>query len=132
MNQEQVNSTLRTLMGTIGGMVMGWFASKGWHLSPDEAKNLVSLLQSPEAVGLIISAGSGILGLMAHTQANAVAVVTKIAADPNSPVVGIITANTPEGRSMAAVPATEIAVANSPGANAISKDNVPPMAPKAA
>ena len=119
-------------MGTIGGMVMGWFASKGWHLSPDEAKNLVSLLQSPEAVGLIISAGSGILGLMAHTQANAVAVVTKIAADPNSPVVGIITANTPEGRSMAAVPATEIAVANSPGANAISKDNVPPMAPKAA
>jgi hypothetical protein len=130
MNQEQFKSTLRTIMGTFGGVIIGWFASKGWHLTPDEARNFVALLQSPEIIGLILSAGSGIMGLMVHTQANAVAVVTKIAADPASPVVGVVTTDTPEGRAMASNPSAEIAVASTPGANAISRDNVPPMTPK--
>jgi hypothetical protein len=131
MNTQQTYSLLRTLLGTVGGVVMGWFASKGWHLSADDTKNVMALLQSPEVIGLAMSVLTGALGLVAHTQANAVAVVAQIAADPASPIVGIITAPTAEGRTLAASLPAEVASANTPAANAISKDAVPPMTPKA-
>ena len=131
MNQQQINSLLRSLFGTLGGIVIGWFASRGWHLTPDDQKNLVALLQSPELVGLAVSGLTGIMGLLVHTQANAVAVVAKIAADPASPVVGVITTNTSEGRALAQSLPAQVAPANTAGAASISLDSVPPLPPKA-
>lgn len=100
MNTQQINSLLRTLFGTVGGIVIGWFASKGWHLSPDDTKNLLALLQSPELIGLAMSGLTGLIGLFVHTQTNAVAVVKEIAKDPTSPVAGIVTANNAAGLNL--------------------------------
>jgi hypothetical protein len=125
-NKEQINSAIRWLVTVFGAGIAGWLAHSGYVT----AQQVTDALNSPAFLSLAFSMASGIIGLIAHTQKNAVAVVTAIAADPNSPVVGIVTTNTPEGRAMASVPHAEIAVANSPAANAISKDNVPPLAPK--
>jgi len=102
MNQEQAKALLRTLGATFGGSIMGWFASKGWHLSPDDAKSLVAILQSPELLGLLASGLAAIWGLVSHTQANSVAVVAAMKSDPASPVKGVIVEQTQAGQALIA------------------------------
>lgn len=101
MNPQQTNSLLRTVSGTVGGIIIGWFASRGWHLSPDDTKSIMTLLQSPELIGLAMSAITGLIGMVVHTQSNAVAVVKEIAKDPTSPVAGIVTTDNIAGRNLA-------------------------------
>lgn len=125
-NQQQVADWLRTGLGTLGGIIMGWFAARGWTLTPDEQKSVLSLLQSPELVGLIMSGITAVMGYMAHTHQAAVATVAQIAADPKSPVVGVVTTNDAAGRQLAeSIAHLTVAAANSQAAVSIAQDSVP-------
>jgi hypothetical protein len=97
MNEEQAKSAVRSVITAAGGIVIGWFASKGWHLSPDDTKNITALLQSPEFIGVLLSASGALWGHLTHTQTNAVAVVDAIAKQPDSPVKAVIMEATVEG-----------------------------------
>ena len=128
-NPEQIKSAVRWLVTAFGAGFAGWLAHSGYVT----AGQVTDALNSPAFMGLAVAVISGIFGLLTHTQSNAVAVVTKIAADPTSPVVGVVTANTAEGRALAdSLPHEEIKAAGTAGATAIAQDNVPPMQPKAA
>lgn len=108
MNSEQVKSLLRGIIATFGGIIAGFFAAKGWF-SVDQ---VTSVLNSPMFLGLATSGVMYIWGLLAHTDKNAVAVVTAMADNPASPVQGVIVAPSPAGRDLAAaIPGAAIAPA---------------------
>lgn len=98
MNEEQVKSSVRTLVSAFGGAIAGWAASKGWF-SVDQ---VLSVLNSQVFIGIATSIGVGIWGLFVHKQSNAVAIVAAIAADPTSPVKSPILENTVDGRALMA------------------------------
>jgi hypothetical protein len=126
MNPEVIKSAIRWTITAFGAALAGWFAHSG-YITADQA---LGILNSPAFASFAFAVVSGVVGLFVHTQANAVAVVATIAADPTSPVVGVITTNTMEGRKLAASLPAEVAPANSAAASSISLDNVPPLAPK--
>ena len=116
MNEEQVKSDIRTFLASIGGIIIGWFASKGYELSPETTKSIINLLQSPEFIGIAISIMTGIWGHLTHTHVNAVAVADKIPA-----VAGVVTKPTVEGRALAtAVTSDTVAIAGSAQATKIA------------
>jgi hypothetical protein len=126
-NPEQTKSIIRWLISAFGAGLAGWFAHSGYV----SQQQVLDVLNSPAFLSAAVSVVGAIVGLIAHTQSNAVAVVAKIAADPNSPVVGILTTANPEGRALAAsIPRAEIAPVGSVGANNIASDSVPPMTEK--
>jgi hypothetical protein len=98
MNTEQIKSGVRWVVATFGGMVAGFFAGKGWVSS----ETVMQILTSETFIGIVASAAALVWGMFTHTQQNAVAVVGKIASDPESPVRGVITENTKEGKELAA------------------------------
>jgi len=117
-NQEQIKSAIRWLITAFGMGAAGWFAHSGYITQAQ----VMDIFNSPTFMTIAVAVVSGIFGLLNHTQANAVAVVSKIAADPASPVAGVITTDTVEGRALAkSIPTAEIAPANSIDANSISK-----------
>lgn len=126
-NPEQVKSVLRWLIGAFGMGLAGWFA-RGGYVSQEQ---VMDVLNSPAFLSLAVSLVGAGWGLVAHTQAAAVATVARIAADPNSPVVGVVTTNTIEGRALAASLPAEVQPAQTAAANSIAQDSVPPMAAKA-
>lgn len=127
-NPEVIKSAVRWVITTFGALLAGWFAHSGYIT----ANQVTDILNSPVFMSLAVSAVTGIIGLFVHTQANAVKIVDEIAKDPTSPVVGVVTANTPAGKALAdAMPGHTTAAANSVAASAIAQDNIPPLAAKA-
>lgn len=126
-NPEQTKSVIRWLIGAFGMGLAGWFAHSG-YISQQQA---MDILNSPAFLSAAVSVVGVVWGLMAHTQSNAVSVVAKIAADPNSPIVGVVTTNTAEGRALATSMPAEVQAAGTAGANSIAQDTVPPMPQKA-
>lgn len=107
MNQEQAKSAVRWLIATFGPYITahGYATSSSLELWG----------------GLIVSAAPFIWGMFTHTQANAVAVVGEIAKDPASPVKGVITTPTAEGRDLAqSIPGSTVATAGSSDAKLIA------------
>ncbi len=97
MNDEQAKSGLRSLLIGIAGLIGGWFAHKGYITT----EQITAIVSSPVFVTVATMIAGAVWGLINHTQANAVAVVDKIAKDPASPVKAVITTNTQAGRDLA-------------------------------
>lgn len=93
MNQEQVKSTIRSVLTAVGGFAL----ALGWA----KAQNIIDMLQNEAVLGFVASLAAMGWGLFRHKQSNQVAATVAIAAQPDSPVKGIITENTPEGRQLA-------------------------------
>lgn len=126
--QEQIKSGVRWLVTAFGAGFAGWLAHGGYVT----ANQVTDALNSQAFMGLAVAVVSGIFGLWNHTQSNAVAVVAKMASDPASPVVGVVTTNDAAGRAIADAHGAVVSVANTPAAAAIAQDNVPPLAQKVA
>ena len=105
MNPDQIKSLVRSLVGTFGGMIAGWFAAKGWFT----VDQVLSVLNSPTVIGIVSSVVMAAWGLFTHTTVNTVA-----AANALPQVAGVITMPTVEGRALAeAIPDKSVAVAGS-------------------
>lgn len=104
MTQEQVNSVLRSLGATIGGGVAAWFISKGW------LEQSMSPVVVETVVGLLLSLGALVWGVLSNRKASLVA---KVAALPEVKKVEV--AATPAGVDLAAAagstPAAVVVVA---------------------
>lgn len=127
-NVEQVKSSIGWFVSTFGGFVAGWFASKGWFT----IDQVTTVLNSPALIGGAASFAIFVWRLFAHKQANAVAIVAAIAADPASPVKAPILENTAAGRALAtdiknANPAAVIAVAGTDAAARIASPVSQPL-----
>lgn len=86
MNQEQIKSAIRWVIATFGPILI----SHGYVGS--STLEMIS--------GVLISAVPLAWSMLTHTQANAVSVVATIAADPASPVKGVVVDQTTAGRAM--------------------------------
>jgi hypothetical protein len=125
--QEQIKSGIRWLVTAFGMGAAGWFAHSGYITQAQ----VMDIFNSPTFMTLAIAVVSGIFGLMNHTQTNAIKIVDTIAKDRASPVVGIVTANTAEGKALAAaIPGNTTVIANSAAATSVAQDNVPPLKEK--
>jgi len=80
MNIEQAKGSIRWVVATFGGVIAGWFAAKGWFT----IDQVTSVLSSETTISFAASIAVGIWSLFVHSQANAVAVVSTIAAGPAS------------------------------------------------
>ena len=126
--QEQIKSAIRWLVTAFGMGFAGWLAHSGYVTT----NQVMDALNSQAFMGLAVAVISGLFGLWNHTQSNAIAVVAKIAKDPDSPIVGMVTTNDAAGRAVADAHGPEVSVATTPAATAIAQDNVPPLTQKAA
>lgn len=107
MNQEQAKAAVRWIIATFGPFII----SHGYATS-----STLELLG-----GVVVSLIPFAWSLLTHTQTNAVAVVGAIAKDPASPVKGVITASTAEGRDLAqSIPGSTVAAAGSSDAKLIA------------
>jgi hypothetical protein len=114
MNAEQVKSAVRWLVSFVGGFIV----AKGWV----KADQLTALLSNEAVMGALAGGAVLVWGMFTHTQSNAVAVVATIAEDPTSPVKGVVTTNTAEGRALARdTPSDTVVAAGTPEATAIAK-----------
>lgn len=93
MNQEQIKSTIRSVIAAIGGFVV----ALGWK----NAETFINILTNEAVLGVIASVVAMGWGLIRHKQSNQVAAVAEIAKQPDSPVKGVITEDSPEGRKLA-------------------------------
>ncbi len=116
MNEEQVKSLIRSLVGSFGGMIAGWFAAKGWFT----IDQVLTVLNSPTLIATAASIVMAVWGLFVHSKSNAVAVV-----DAMPEVKGVVTNATPDGRALAAsIPSPLVAAAGSADATAIAKPGI--------
>ncbi len=97
MNNEQIKSSVRWVLATFGGVVAGWGAHSGWFTSDQ----ILSVLNSETAIGLVTTGIGLVWGLITHTQANSVAVVTAMASDPAVPVKAVVFEPGVAGRDLA-------------------------------
>ncbi len=107
-NIEQIKSMLRWLLATVAPFMIahGYTSSTTWEL----------------ITGAIISVVPFVWGLITHTRSNAVVVVDMIAKDPESPVAGVVTKQTFEGKKLAeSIPGNKTAVAGSVAASTIAR-----------
>jgi hypothetical protein len=110
-NPEQIKSMLRSFFIMSGGIIAGFFAAKGW-LSKAE---VMAILSSETFIGIMTSAITAGIGVLAHRKRNAVAVV-----DAMPEVAGVVTKPTQEGLALAkAVPSGTVAPAGSVQASKI-------------
>lgn len=111
MNQEQAKSAVRWIIATFGPFII----SHGYASA-----------SSLEMIGgVIVSAIPLILSMFNHTQTNAVQVVATIAADPASPVKGVVTTSSAEGVALAnSIPGPAVAPAGSSDAKVIASTGV--------
>lgn len=117
MNPEQAKSSVRWAVTAFGGMVAGFLAGKGWV----SADTVMSALNSEAFLSFAATVVMLIWGLVTHTEGNAIATVAAIADDPTSPVRGIVTANTNEGRALAnSIETKAVAAAGTPEAKTIA------------
>lgn len=81
-SQDQVNSAVRTLVATLGGVLAGWAIGKGW-ITQAQADTVLANQEVMSAATTILltlagSAGAavvGVWGIIAHRQQNMVATV---------------------------------------------------------
>lgn len=81
-SQEQINSAIRTLVASLGGVLAGWAIAKGW-ITQAQATAILSNQEVIGAATMVLlavlggggSAVAGIWGLIAHKQVNMVAAV---------------------------------------------------------
>lgn len=112
MNQEQAKSAVRWIIATFGPIII----SHGWASA--------STLEM--VGGALVSLAPLIWSMFTHTEANAVQVVGTIAADPASPVKGVITAPTVAGRELAqSIPGPQVVQAGSTDAKAMANIGAP-------
>ena len=124
----QIKNGLQWLITAFGMGAAGWFAHSGYITQAQ----VMDIFNSPAFMTLAVAIVSGIFGLIANTRTNSIKVVDAMAKDPASPVVGVVTSNTPEGKALAnAIPGNTTVVANSQAANSVAQDNVPPLQAKA-
>lgn len=95
-NIEQIKGQLRTYIGVFGGVIAGWFAHSGYVT----ADQVLGVLNSPAFLGVAAAVVSAVWSMIAHKQSNAVAVVAAMAADPASPVKGVVVQQNVEGRRL--------------------------------
>lgn len=108
MNQEQFMSIVRNALQIVGTFLTTYGVLQDAAWTP--------------LAGAVLMAAPVLWGIYTHTDANAVAVVDKLAKDPASPVAGIITTNTPAGRELAAaVDGSTTVPAGTPAAEQIVK-----------
>lgn len=98
MNQEQIKAQIRTWLVGLAGVILGWFANKGWITT----EQITGILNSPVVAAIITMGAGAIWSAFVHSDKNAVAVVDAMAKDPASAVQAVITTATPEGRVLAA------------------------------
>lgn len=117
MNQEQIKSAVRWLVGLAGGFLVG----KGWV----KADQVTALLSNEAVIGGLGAVGVLVWGMFVHTQNNAAAVVDAIAKQPGSPVAAVIAAPNAAGRDLAqSLPGTTTVVAGTSTAVEIAKTGV--------
>ena len=115
MNKEQVNSGVRYVIATFGGMIAGWGASRGW-LTADQ---IMAVFNSELFIGLIVAGVTSVWGIIARSKKNQIA---SVAAMPE--VKAVVTTATIAGREMAAsVPAAEVVTAGTSQATELAKAN---------
>lgn len=118
-NTEQIKSSVRWLITTFGAGTAGWFAAKGYFSVQDG----LALLNSPAFLSASVAVIGWILGLFDHTEKKQVAAVDALAKEPNSPVQGVVTAPTPEGKALAdAMPGNTTAPAGTQAAAEIANN----------
>lgn len=88
LNQEQYMSIVRNLLQVAGTFLTTYGVLQDAAWTP--------------IAGAVLMVAPVAWGLYAHTDTNAVAVVDKMAKDPDSPVVGVVVTRTPAGEAMAA------------------------------
>lgn len=118
MNPEMMKGQIRALLIAAAGLIAGWFGAKG-YFSTDQVS---AVLNSPVFLSLATIAAGAIWSAMTHTENNAVAVVGKIAARPDSPVKAVITEATDEGKALAqSIPGPTVVAAGTTQAAAAAK-----------
>lgn len=115
ISQEQVLGLLRQILPIIGTLLVSLGLMK-----PETVGNFTStILTIAGPVMIVISA---IWSLIDKTKTSMVAKVDAMAKDPTSPVVGIITTNTPEGKDLAnSMPGSTTVVAGTIAAAEVAK-----------
>jgi hypothetical protein len=83
-NTEQMKSLVRWALTWASGVAGGYLGAKGW-LTADQLSQVAGFFSSETVVTLIVAAGAAVWGLLAHTQANAVAVVAEMPGTVVSP-----------------------------------------------
>jgi hypothetical protein len=116
-NAEQIKSAIRWAAATFGGAIAGFVAGKGWATS-DQVIAVVTSDEFIQGAGAMISLVFGIWGWFVHRQRNAVKVASEV---PH--VAGVITADTPEGKELAAaIPGPAVVVAGTAAAKAVASN----------
>lgn len=105
MNQQQFLSIVREVLQIIGTMLVSF------HVA-----GMTDTTWEPIA-GAALMIAPAVWGWFNHTETNAVAIVSDIAKNPQSPVKGVVTEATPEGRALAqSIASPTVAVAGSQAA----------------
>jgi len=117
MNPEIMKGQLRSLLIAAAGMVVGWFAYRGWI----SAERAMDILTGPVLGAMATMATGFIWSGLTHRQDNAVAVVDAMAKDPASPVKGVIVEATIAGRDLAnSIPGSTVVMAGTHEATTIA------------
>jgi hypothetical protein len=115
-NMQQRMSIVRWAVGTFGAGIAGFIAGKGWATSDQVMGVLTSdtFIQGISAIGSLAALA---WGLLAHTQKNVAAAVSKM---PD--IAGVITNDTAAGRQLAtSIPGPAVSPAGSLEAKAMAK-----------
>ncbi len=115
MQPEQVKSQIRVWLTGLAGVVLGWFASKGWI---NEA-SISAILNSPVVVAVLGMAATAVWSWFSNTDKALVAKVDALAKDPTSPVKGVIVTNSAAGHELTS--GTTVVAAGSPQATDLAK-----------
>lgn len=115
LSQEQILGLLRQLLPVIGTVLTATGVVKAGSWGTVET--LILTIAGP-----LMIAGSAIWTTITNTQRALVAKVDEIAKDPKSPVLGVVTTNTPEGRDLAdSMQGTTTVAAGTPEASALTR-----------
>jgi hypothetical protein len=106
-NNDQLMSLLRAILAIIGSVLTthGTLTSGMWE----------------QISGVVLMAAPMAWGMYVHTESAKVAAVAALAADPTSPVKGVITENSAAGRQLAASIDGTVVSAGSTEAAALAK-----------
>lgn len=112
-NQEQIKDGLRWIISAFGGVLAGWFAHEG-YLSTEQ---VLSIINSPAFLSISASIIAGIIGIWSRNRSNMVA-----ATDALPGVKGVVTADTPDGVSLAkSIPSETVVSAGTDAAVQMAK-----------
>lgn len=117
MNMEQMKDQLRVWIIGLAGTALGWFASKGWI----NEQQVSAIISSPVAIAAATMAAGAVLSFLNRTEKNSVAILDKIAKEPDSLVRGVLLEPTAEGVALAnTLPGSTTVPAGTVGAAALA------------